>query len=286
MKKLILSGIICAALATPTFASNLTRMYFTEREVSSIKAQEEKVIAASKRGHPVASIFMLLQKIDALDTITDKEKYHEVLESIKDDILLKKVRHKSGKDVNMIEMFNDVQKAGVYGEVALAQFVLLDDLWATAKFYVAEYEVFKANGVIAAIEKEEVKARKLVSFAEKYGRSDVASRLRSYEADVSGANAALQAELQQAMAQYEEVQRQRAEAELQAKLEAEAKRIAKVKEDFEKGIVHSDAVDMGMYVFRITRSYPVTTHNFPLFQDFMTDSQKADYENYYKTISQ
>ena len=65
----------------------------------------------------MASIFMLLQKIDALDTITDKEKYHEVLESMKDDILLKKVRHKSGKDVNMIEMFNDVQKAGVYGEV-------------------------------------------------------------------------------------------------------------------------------------------------------------------------
>ena len=52
MKKLILSGIICAALATPTFASNLTRMYFTEREVSSIKAQEEKVIAASKERTP------------------------------------------------------------------------------------------------------------------------------------------------------------------------------------------------------------------------------------------
>ena len=156
----------------------------------------------------MASIFMLLQKIDALDTITDKEKYHEVLESVKDDILLKKVRHKSGKDVNMIEMFNDVQKAGVYGEVALAQFVLLDDLGRLQKFYVAEYEVFKANGVIAAIEKEEVESLQTRILP----RSMVVQMLPhdcGYEADASGANAALQAELQQAMA-HEEVQRQRA----------------------------------------------------------------------------
>ena len=50
MKKLILSGIICAVL-NPDLCLKLDAMYFTEREASSIKVQEEKVIAASKRGH-------------------------------------------------------------------------------------------------------------------------------------------------------------------------------------------------------------------------------------------